>query len=138
MQKTQRQSAILKLIFAKRIENQAELSELLRKRNFSVTQASVSRDLEELGVIKTDGRYALPKKPRAAAAFGLLSLEVAGDSLIVAKCESGLASAATVRIDAADIPEIVGTIAGDDTIFIAVKDAKAQRPVIKKIWELFD
>lgn len=137
MQKTQRQSAILKLIFAKRIGSQDEIANVLRSRNFNVTQASVSRDLDELGIIKADGIYTLPKKPRNAMAFGLLSLESAGDNLIVAKCEPGLASAATVRIDAARIPEIVGTIAGDDTIFIAVKDAREQKAVIRKIWGIF-
>jgi transcriptional regulator of arginine metabolism len=138
MQKTQRQSAILKLIFAKRIGSQDELANALRSRSFNVTQASVSRDLDELGIIKADGVYTLPKKPRNAIAFGLLSLESAGENLIVAKCESGLASAATVKIDAARIPEIVGTIAGDDTVFIAVKDAKEQKTVIRKVWEIFE
>jgi transcriptional regulator of arginine metabolism len=49
----------------------------------------------------------------------------------------GLASAVAVEIDAAALPEVVGTIAGEDTIFIAVHDAKAQRPTMKQIWELF-
>ena len=138
MQKTQRHNSILKLIFAKRIANQAELAELLKARNFSVTQASVSRDLDELGVIKVNGIYTLPNKPKAAAAFGLIALETAGDNMIVAKCEPGLASAVAVRIDAARITDIVGTIAGDDTIFIAVKNAKAQRAVLRQVWEVFD
>ena len=71
-------------------------------------------------------------------AFGLLSLNTAGENMIVAKCESGLASAVAVRIDAAGISEIVGTIAGDDTIFVAVKDKDNQKTVIKKIWEVFE
>jgi len=65
-------------------------------------------------------------------------LDTSGDSMIVAKCDSGLASAAAVRIDAARIPEIVGTIAGDDTIFIAVKDSKAQKAALKKVWSVFE
>lgn len=138
MQKTLRQDALLNLISAERIANQTELAKRLRLRKFDVTQASISRDLDELGIIKAAGIYTLPQKPRGAAGFGLSSLESAGDSLIVAKCDSGLASAAAVRIDAARIPEIVGTIAGDDTIFIAVKNAKTQKTVIKKIWEIFD
>jgi transcriptional regulator of arginine metabolism len=138
MQKTQRQTAILKLINTKPISRQEELSELLIKKGYSVTQSSVSRDLLELGIIKLNGNYALPQKPKNAISFGLLSLERAGDNLIVAKCEAGLASAVAVRIDGAYITEIIGTIAGDDTIFIAVKDAKAQKSVIKEIWEIFD
>ncbi len=78
--------------------------------------------------------------PQSAAKkdFGLYSLEVAGENLIAAKCGSGLASAICVQIDRAKITEIVGTIAGDDTIFIAVKDYKSQKKVLKTIRELFD
>ncbi len=138
MQKGVRQSAIIKLIRANQIGTQEELSELLEKKGYSVTQSSVSRDLGELGIIKVNGFYSLPQKPRNAVAIGLLSLETTGENLVVAKCEAGLASAIAVRIDAANINEIVGTIAGDDTIFIAVKDAKEQKAAIKKIWEMFD
>ena len=70
--------------------------------------------------------------------IGLIAVEAAGDSLVVAKTYSGLASASAVRIDAARIDDIVGTIAGDDTIFIAVKGQKEQRAVIKRLWELFE
>lgn len=138
MQKEQRQSVILKLITSKQIGKQEELAELLEKKGYVVTQSSVSRDLDELGIVKVNGFYALPQKPKNAIAFGLLSLKTAGENLIVAKCESGLASAVAVRIDGANISEIVGTIAGDDTIFIAVKDKHEQRAVIKKIWETFE
>ena len=138
MQKGVRQSAIIKLISAKQIGTQEELSELLERKGYSVTQSSVSRDLDELGIVKANGFYALPQKPRNAIALGLLSLETAGENLIVAKCESGLASAIAVRIDSVNIEEIVGTIAGDDTIFIAVKDLKEQKVVLKKIWEVFE
>ncbi len=138
MQKGVRQSAIIKLISAKQIGIQEELSKLLEKKGYSVTQSSVSRDLDELGIIKVNGFYSLPQKPQNAVAIGLLSLETAGENLVVAKCEAGLASAIAVRIDAANINEIVGTIAGDDTIFIAVKDAKDQKSAMKKIWEMFE
>jgi transcriptional regulator of arginine metabolism len=138
MQKEQRQSVILKLISSRQIGRQEELAELLEKKGFIVTQSSVSRDLDELGIVKTSGFYAIPQKPRNAIALGLLSLDTAGDNLVVAKCESGLASAVAVRVDAIGIKEIVGTIAGDDTIFIAVKDREAQKTVIKRIWEIFE
>lgn len=137
MQKARRQQTLVKLISAERIASQTELARRLRSRNFDVTQASISRDLEELGVVKASGIYTLPQKPTGTAVFGLASLETSGNNLVVARCDSGLASAAAVKIDAARIAEIVGTIAGDDTIFIAVKDAKGQRSVIKKLWELF-
>lgn len=138
MQKRQRLKTIQKLITGKRISRQDELAELLEDKGFSVTQSSVSRDLDELKIVKIGGFYALPQKPRNAVSFGLLSMDSAGDNLVVAKCESGLASAIAVRIDDANIEEIVGTIAGDDTIFIAVTDVKAQKAAIKKMGEIFE
>lgn len=138
MQKEQRQTTILKLITAGQIGRQEELAEILEKKGFSVTQSSVSRDLLELGIVKVGGFYALPQKPKSEMVFGLVSLEVAGDCLVVAKSEAGLASACAVRIDTAQIDEIVGTIAGDDTIFIAVRGPKEQKAVLKKVWELFE
>ncbi len=100
------------------------------------TQSSLSRDLEELGVVKHHGHYTLPRT-NGTAARGLLSLDQAGESLVIARTVPGLASAVAVEIDAAALPEIVGTIAGEDTIFIAVREPKAQRTTIKRIWELF-
>lgn len=138
MQKEQRQTTILKLITANQIARQEELAEMLERKGFSVTQSSVSRDLLELGVIKANGFYALPNKPKSAMTFGLISLEIAGDNLVVAKTEAGLASACAVRIDAERIEEIIGTIAGDDTIFIAVRGQKEQKAVLKKVWEIFE
>ena len=137
MQKERRHSAILALISENRIERQDELAELLEKQGFSVTQSSVSRDLVELGVVKFGGFYGLPLKPKSETLFGLRSLALAGENLVVAKCESGLASACAVRIDAASLDEVVGTIAGDDTIFIAVRDSKGQKTVLKKVRGLF-
>lgn len=137
MLKEKRQNEILNLIGGKQIATQEELSGLLENKGFSVTQSSVSRDLLELGIVKARGFYAVPQTSQNAAATGFLRLEVAGANLIVAECESGLASAIAVRIDTAKISEIVGTIAGDDTIFIAVKDRRKQKVVLKKIWEIF-
>ena len=137
MQKETRQQKILSLIRAKRIGTQDELTTHLERAGFPATQSSVSRDLVELGVVKHRGFYALPRSTNGAAARGLLSLDTAGDVLVVAKCEPGMASAIAVEIDRAAIHEIVGTLAGEDTIFIAVNEHKAQRAAIKKIWELF-
>ena len=118
-----------------RIGTQADLAAHLERAGFEATQSSVSRDLEELGIVKRQGRYVLPQNEQGAR--GLLSLEAAGDALVVAKCEPGLSSAIAVEIDRAMLPEVVGTLAGEDTIFIAVLERKAQRAAIKKIWELF-
>ncbi len=138
MQKEQRQTTILKLISTKQIGRQEELAEILEKKGILVTQSSVSRDLLELGIIKIGGFYALPQKTKNGLVFGIHSLEIAGDNLVVAKCEAGLASACAVRIDSAQIEEVIGTIAGDDTIFIAVRDQKEQKTVLRKVWELFE
>ena len=137
MDKEKRQQKLLSLIRAKPVSTQAELATHIERAGFAATQSSISRDLEELGIVKQRGRYVVPRAADGHAARGLVSLDVAGDVLIVARCEPGLASAVAVEIDGAAIKEIVGTLAGEDTIFIAVAERRAQRAVIKKIWELF-
>ncbi len=139
MERERRHNRILDLISVKRIATQGELAAYLERAGFAVTQSSVSRDLEELGVIKRNGAYALPSTTNGHhSERGPFSIEAAGDALVVAKCAPGLASFVAVEIDRAMIPEIVGTLAGEDTVFVAVAEKKAQRVAIKKIWELFD
>ena len=137
MDKERRQQRLLRLIRVKPLGTQGELAAHLARAGLMATQSSVSRDLEELGIVKRRGRYVVPQPANGKSARGLLSLDVAGDALVVAKCEPGLASAVAVEIDGAAIPEIVGTLAGEDTVFIAVSERKAQRTAIKKIWTLF-
>ena len=136
MIKRERQKRILNLIRAKRIGTQEELRAELERSGVPATQSSVSRDLDELGVVKHHGFYALPHA-HGDAARGLVSLDIAGDVLVIAKCLPGRASAVAVEIDDAAMAEIVGTLAGEDTIFIATHDQKSQRAVMKKIWEMF-
>lgn len=136
MQKNVRQRKLLSLIQAKPFATQAELRDSLERAGVAATQSSLSRDLEELGIVKHRGHYVLPRT-NGATVRGLLSLDLAGDNLVVARTEPGLASAVAVEIDGAALEQIVGTLAGEDTIFIAVRDGKAQRVAMKKIWELF-
>ena len=136
MLKRERQKKLLSLIRAKRIGTQEALRAHLERVGVSATQSSLSRDLEELGIVKHRGHYAIPKS-KGGAARGLLSLDLCGENLVIARTEPGLASSVAVEIDAAVIPEIVGTLAGEDTIFIAVQDAKGQRSAMKKVWEIF-
>ena len=136
MSKRDRQQKILSLIQAKPIGTQEDLRALLEQAGVPATQSSVSRDLEELGVVKHHGHYTLPRT-NGSAARGLVSLDQAGESLVIARTVPGLASAVAVEIDAATISEIVGTIAGEDTIFIAVRDVKSQRATMKEIWKIF-
>jgi transcriptional regulator of arginine metabolism len=138
MNKETRQQKILSLIRAKRIGTQEELRELLERTGLEATQSSVSRDLLELGIVKRQGAYTLPQASNGATSRGLLSLDTAGDALVVARCYPGLASAVAVEIDRAGVAEIVGTLAGEDTVFIAVSDRKSQHAAIKKVWEIFN
>ncbi len=137
MQKNERQETILKVIAEKQIGKQEELTYELQTLGFTVNQSSISRDLLKLGIVKTNGFYTVPSKVHYAC-FGLIRLEITGENLIVAKTEIGFAAAVCVRIDNAKIVEIVGTIAGEDTIFIAVSGQKEQRIVLKKVWEMFE
>ena len=136
MLKRERQKKILNLIRAKPIGTQEALRAQLERAGVPATQSSVSRDLEELGVVKHHGRYALPHA-NGDSTRGLISLDLAGEVLVVAKCLPGRASAVAVEIDDAAIPEIVGTLAGKDTIFIAVRDQKSRYLMIALVlWVL--
>ena len=137
MHKYERQEALLSLIETDRISSQSELTVRLADQGFSVTQASVSRDLDELGISKRNGTY-VTNPNDGGSEFGSVKFDTAGDCLIVGRCSSGLASAITVRIDAAGIREIIGTIAGDDTIFIAIKDRDAQGSVLQRLGAMFN
>src|SRR5438093_12272550 len=111
MNKRDRQQRILSLIQAKPVGTQEDLRSLLERAGVPATQSSVSRDLEELGVVKHHGSYAFPHA-NGDATRGLLSLDVAGDVLVVARCLPGRASAVAVEIDDGAFAVIVGTLAG--------------------------
>ncbi len=136
MHKIERQQKIKELIRGGSFHSQLELTRELAARGISATQASVSRDLDEMGVVKVHGVYSLSDRA-GVSDFGPVALQSVGENLIVAKTMSGLASAITVRIDSAAIPGIVGTIAGDDTIFIAVRDHNAQTNALRQIKGVF-
>lgn len=135
MNKVDRHNLILQIVEEGAVSSQAQLVAQLREAGYSVTQASVSRDLDELGINKSQGVYSRARGN--GNDLGRVSFDTAGGCLIVGRCLAGLASAVTVRIDAAAIPNIVGTIAGDDTIFIAVKEGKSQASVLQSLKRLF-
>lgn len=137
MLKEERQKLLLRLIDRSSIGSQQQLVKLLKKKGYAVTQASVSRDLDDLGIAKESGVYRKRQAAPKRTMFGIVTFATAGENLVVAKCESGLASAFAVRLDALHLNGIVGTIAGDDTVFIAVTDSKAQKLVIKRLRERF-
>ena len=134
--KRARQQKILEIIGARAIATQHELVAEVAKRGIAVTQSSVSRDIVELGLTKLNGRYVPPR--RALANDGpIVDIETAGDNLIVVKTRIGQAQHTALTIDDAELNSIVGTVAGDDTILIAVKSLNAQRAAVKAIVKLF-
>ncbi len=137
MHKQERQQFIKELIRTERVARQSVIAERLAGRGLTVTQASVSRDLEELGIAKVSGIYQESYRADRSPDLRLRSLSAAGPNLLVATCDPGLASAITVRIDSFGLPEIIGTIAGDDTVFVAVPDAEAQARTKEQIWGMF-
>jgi len=133
--KRSRQEKILQIIAGKQVATQQELAQELSRRGIDATQSSVSRDIVELGLTKFHGYYTAPQP--ALSGGPVVELVTAGDNLIVIKTDIGQASPAALAIDRAKIDEIVGTVAGDDTIFIAVKNLEAQRLALKKLVKLF-
>jgi len=132
MTKRVRQQKILEIISSRRIESQQELAQELLKRGIGATQSSVSRDIVDLGLVKVDGFYSQPREDISISP-PLVEIETAGDFLIVIKTEIGLAQPTALTIDRTKIDEVIGTIAGDDTIFVAVRNQAAQRLAINKI-----
>lgn len=135
---------ILEIITTRRVETQEELAEALRAEEWSVTQSSVSRDITSLGLLKADGAYVRPTRAlklhvdpdERRIAEGLLTVDRAGDALIIIHTPPGEANRVAVALDRLAWTELVGTIAGDDTIFLAVRDGRAQREVLKRLARL--
>ena len=148
--KTNRQSKIIEIIQKNEVETQDELSALLEKDGFRVTQATVSRDIRELKLTKiptaggrqkyaviTDTPENLSKKYERVLREGFLSMDMAQNILVI-KTVSGMASAVCAAIDAMKMREIVGSIAGDDTIMCAIRTVDDTYAVMKKIAELWN
>ena len=133
--KTERQDTILEIINARRVGTQQKLAKELLRRGIVATQSSVSRDIVELGLTKLNGYYTAPQPLMAGGP--IIEIETAGDNLIVIRTDVGQASPAALAIDRAKIDEVVGTVAGDDTMLVAVKNLEAQRAAMKKIIKLF-
>ena len=134
---------ILELISTRAIRTQEELAEALAAEGWDVTQSSVSRDITALRLIKANGVYrraspaATPADPdERRIADGVLTIEPAGEALVVLHTPPGEANRVAVALDRLAWPEVVGTIAGDDTIFLALKDAPAQRRVMRELTKL--
>ena len=143
--KTKRQAKILELIKKNNIETQEELSDYLEREGYQVTQATVSRDIRELKLTKVavnGGRQKyvalmeasedLSEKYTRVFRDGFVSMDMAQNILVI-KTVSGMASAVCAAIDAMKMREIVGSIAGDDTIMCAIRTVDDTYAVMKKI-----
>lgn len=148
--KTKRQNEILRIISSKDIDTQEELASSLRDLGYKVTQATVSRDIRELRLIKTATKaggfkYAKPERHEIAVSErltrilsdSLVNVDTSGNMIIV-KTLSGSANVAAEALDNLGWPEILGTIAGDNTIFIVVRSDNDAAEVSDRIRQLAD
>ena len=146
--KGNRHTAILEIITKYSVDTQDGLTERLRERGFEVTQATVSRDIKELRLIKvltSEGHYKYATVEKAESDLQerfirlfsncVISITNAGN-LIVIKTISGSASVAGEAIDSLKWPEIAGSIAGDNTIFVAIREGKNAAEIIKRFQKM--
>lgn len=145
--KRKRQAKVLEIIQNTDVETQEELTRRLFECGYKVTQATVSRDIKELRIVKQlkgDGRYKYsPPLGDAYAAdsaskyFGILREGIVGidyaGNLVVVKCHTGMANAACAAIDALPLSDIVGTISGDDTFLIVARNEEKASAILQEI-----
>jgi len=144
--KSRRHAAIRSLIAANEIYSQHELAQLLSREGIEATQATLSRDLSELGVLKGPDGYQLPGAAAAAPAPDaalaralrreLISIAVGG-TMVVLKTPTGHGNALAIELDRMRMQGLLGTIAGDDTIFIATDSGEAQATLVARLRNLF-
>ncbi|MBV8898224.1 MAG: ArgR family transcriptional regulator [Acidobacteriaceae bacterium] len=141
MNKSFRQGQILKIIREREIYTQEELARELGQLGIQTTQVTLSRDMRELGLVKTpEGYRQLPTEPggpelRDVANEYLLDIRLA-QNLIVLRTSPGNASPLAVAVDREELPEVVGTVAGDDTVLVITADADAANRFRHHILEL--
>jgi transcriptional regulator of arginine metabolism len=142
MTKPSRQRAIIDIVGSRPVASQEELQRALAKQGFRVGQATLSRDIRELGLVKSGEGYALPDREVAADAtlppVSRLVREFVLDvrpaqNLLVVKTAVGSAQPVAAALDGEQWPEVVGTIAGDDAILIVTPDKKAARKLEHRI-----
>ena len=146
--KYKRQSKILELISAFDIYTQDELAERLGRSGFAATQATISRDIKELKLLKipaSNGQYKYAsanhdEEKADIKFFNILNETVTtiqtARNLIIVKTYSGMANAAGAAIDAINFPEVIGSIAGDDTIFLAFASDENAESVAQKLGKM--
>lgn len=148
--KTRRQAKILELIQKNEVETQEELSAYLEREGFQVTQATVSRDIRELKLTKIamdNGRqkYAVivDTDPDMAEKYarvfreGFVSMDMA-ENIVVIHTVSGMAGAVCAAIDAMKLHEVIGSIAGDDTIICVIRSSEEASHIMKKLQKIVE
>jgi transcriptional regulator of arginine metabolism len=142
MNKAYRHGQILKLVRSRHIHTQEDLAAALRSQGISATQVTLSRDIHELGLVKTPDGYSPTPGPSAPAppSFDTVAREFLLDvrlaqNLLVLRTPPGHANALASALDHADWPEVAGTIAGDDTVLVVAPDAKTARSLRAKFLE---
>ncbi|MEZ0536075.1 arginine repressor [Caldicellulosiruptoraceae bacterium PP1] len=143
--KSDRQQRILDIIQNNEIETQEELVEILKNLGYDVTQATISRDIKELRLTKVlteTGKYKyavlgtkennITEKLIKVFSEAIINVDTA-DNLVIIKTIMGAAQSAAAAVDSLDWPEVVGTIAGDDTIFIATKSIEYAEKIVDRI-----
>ena len=134
-----RQETIRELLLSDSASTQKSLVEQLNKKGFAVTQSSVSRDLREIGAVKSNHGYSLVSSVKVNSevqnnVLGLIkNIQEVGTNLLVIKTAIGSAQQVALYLDNSDWSEIVGNIGGDDTVFTAVPNKTAQRTLQNKI-----
>jgi len=146
MSKLSRHAAIREILTEQKIANQDDLRRVLYRRGHRVTQATLSRDIHELGLLKTPAGYAFPQETEAASDAFLPSVERlirefvyevrSAQNLVVVKTSAGSAQPVAAAMDAEDWPEVVGTVGGDDTILIISPDLRAAEKLVSRIKHL--
>ena len=147
--KKQRHNAIIRLIGEKAVETQGQLTEYLISEGYDVTQATVSRDIKELRLIKISDRgdryrYAMPKsesesdivKRYTAILMHTVITVQSAMNLVVVKTIPGSAQGCAMAIETLEFDDVVGVIAGDDTVFIAMHNVRDAEIMVKKLGEL--
>ncbi len=131
----------------RRVKTQEELADALSARGFNVTQSSLSRDLVTIGARKVDGHYRIggdgddsdigQKYPTLSEMQPFVrALRAAGPNVLVVSTRPGLAQTVALALDSMGMPEVIGTVAGDDTVFVATPSRRAQRNLERRFGQL--
>ncbi len=141
MERNERQIKILELISTKNIETQDELAYELKKLNYNVTQATISRDIKELGLVKTRyiaaGVDSVNERIKRIFKLAVLSVNVACN-IVVIRTLPGCANATGDMLDKMHDSEVLGCVAGEDTVMAVCADETAAKNTVKKLYELIE